>query len=175
MGLMAEVSGPPLAETSSERWIFDKLEDWARRAPGQPAFIVDHADRIEEYRYADVFRFMESVAAALDKIGIRRRDRVGILMENIPQWVFALLGTLRLGAVAVPLATALPENALRRILEHSGCRLIFADAPNAEKACNAASLLNLQVVAFDSDEPPALPSHPFLNSPPLPPPLPSAN
>src|SRR5262245_38603773 len=146
MSLMAEVSGPPLTQTSSERWIFDKLEEWARVAPEQRAFIVDHADRIEEYRYADVFRLMKSIAAALDKIGIRRRDRVGILMENIPQWVFALLGTMRVGAIATPLATALPENALLRILEHSGCRLIFADGPNAEKACNAAALLNIQVV-----------------------------
>src|SRR5206468_7608199 len=149
MSMLAEVSGPPLTESSSERWIFDRLEEWSRLFPDRCAFIVDHPDRVEEYRYAEVFRFMESIAAALDKIGIRPGDRVGILMENIPQWVFALLGTLRLGAVAVPLATALPENALRRVIEHAGCRLIFADAQNVEKACNAGSA-GLHLVAFNS-------------------------
>src|SRR5437867_6279708 len=139
MNALAEVSGPPLTESGSERWIFDRLEEWVRRAPDRRAFVVDHPDRIEEYSYGEVFRFMESIAAALDGIGIRPGDRVGILMENTPQWVFALLGAMRLGAVAVPLATALPENALRRIIEHAGCRLIFADAQNAEKACNAGA------------------------------------
>src|SRR5262249_18201170 len=55
-------------------------------------------------------------------------------MENIPQWVFVLLGAMRMGAVTVPLATTLPENSLRLIAQHAGCKTIVADEQNWEKA-----------------------------------------
>ena len=149
MSALAETAGPPFTETGSERWIFDRLEEWRRTEPNRTAFIVDHSDRTEEYSVADVLQYTHRVAAGLEKIGIREGDRVGILMENIPQWVFVLLGILRIRAIAVPLATALPESALRRIIEHSGCRMIFADAPNIAKAFDAtASGKGMPVVVY---------------------------
>src|SRR5205823_4257793 len=60
--------------------------------------------------------------------------RVGILMENIPQWVFVFLGAMRIGAITVPLPTTLPENSIRLLVEHAGCRLIVTDEQNREKA-----------------------------------------
>ena len=62
--------------------------------------------------------FMDRIAAGLEARGIRRGDRVGILMENVPHWVFALLGILRIGGVVVPLAPALPESSLQRLCTH---------------------------------------------------------
>src|SRR3989442_4679429 len=41
---------------------------------------------------------------------------------------------MRMGAVTVPLATTLPENSLRLIAQHAGCRMIVADEQNWEKA-----------------------------------------
>src|SRR5436190_23972457 len=139
MNALAETAGPPFTESGSEGWIFDRLEEWSGTEPNRTVFIVDHSDRTEEYSYADVLRYTVRVAAGLEKMGVSAGDRVGILMEKIPQWLFVLLGILRVRAIAVPLAAALPEAALRRIVEHSGCRLIFADAPNLEKAFDAAS------------------------------------
>jgi long-chain acyl-CoA synthetase len=143
--------------------MFDQIEDWARREPGRHAFILDHADRVEEYTYAEVVQNAAKIAAGLEKAGICRGDRVGILMENVPQWVFALLGILRMGAVAVPLAPALPETALKRVAAHAGCRLLFADAQNVERAC----AVGITVVAQDGSS--SLPNAPlpwdeFLNS-----------
>src|SRR5262245_34954340 len=148
MNVLTETSGPPLEAPVSDHWLFDRIEVWTQRDPGKCAFVVDHPGGSEEYTYADVSRFAERIAAGLQKRGIRRGDRVGILMENLPQWVFALLGTLRLGAVAVPLATALPEQSLQRVVQHAGCRFIFTDGQNAEKGCNVASSIGAEVVAF---------------------------
>src|SRR5207249_1272073 len=64
----------------------------------------------------------------------QRGDRVGILMENIPQWVFVFLGAMRIGAITVPLPTTLPENSIRLLVEHARCRLIVSDEQNRDKA-----------------------------------------
>jgi long-chain acyl-CoA synthetase len=134
MNALTETSGPPVDAAVTGRWIFDRIEDWARQGPQRPAFILDHADRLEEYSYADVLRQTNRIAAGLEARGIRRGDRVGILMENTPHWVFALLGILRIGGVVVPLAPALSETALQRLLRHAECRFVFTDAQNLEKA-----------------------------------------
>lgn len=134
MNFLTETSGPPADEKVTGSWIFDRIEDWARREPQREAFVLDHADRADVYTYGDVVRNSTRIAAALKKRGISPGDRVGILMENVPQWVFALLGIVRAGAVAVPLASALPESSLKRVAAHAGCKLLFADSPSFEKA-----------------------------------------
>src|SRR5258705_3410567 len=98
MSFLTEVSGPTITDIPSGAWIFEQIEGWAKRSPSQVAFIVDHQEKIEEYRYADVIEQTERFAATLVARGVRQGDRVGILMENIPQWVFALLGAMRIGA-----------------------------------------------------------------------------
>jgi len=168
---LTEVAGPPIAEEISERWIFDRIEKWAAERPDKIAFAVDHADRVEEHRYPDVLHDAGRIAAALQAHGVHRGDRVGIVMENIPQWVFVLLGSMQLGAVAVPLATAWPESALERVAKHAGCKVIFADSPNAYKACNAAAGIGACVVVFNGNEARAVPWDAFLSSGgPAPPP-----
>jgi long-chain acyl-CoA synthetase len=69
-------------------------------------------------------------------------------MENVPHWVFALLGIVRIGAVAVPLAPALSETALQRLCTHAECRLVFSDAQNVDKARS----LKVDVVLLPSAE-----------------------
>src|SRR5206468_12121062 len=147
MGFLTEISGPPVPADLSARWIFDRLEEWAEQSPNRLAFAIDRRDGVEEHRYADVLDHVNGIVIEFQQHGIERGDKVGILMENIPQWVFVLLGAMRMGAVTVPLATTLPVNSLRLIARHAGCKTIVADEQNWEKAkalcnqinCNLAS------------------------------------
>src|SRR3989454_727620 len=134
MGFLTEIPGPPVTADLPARWIFDRLEEWARQFPNQLAFAIDRRDGVEEHRYADVLDHVNAIVIEFQKHGIQRGDKVGILMENIPQWVFVLLGAMRMGAVTVPLATMLRENSLCLIARHAGCKTIVADEPNWEKA-----------------------------------------
>src|SRR5262245_38211688 len=71
MHALEETSGPPFTDSGSEHWIFDRLKEWSRSNPNRRAFIVDHADSVEEYTYADVLRWSEGVAGGLERMGIR--------------------------------------------------------------------------------------------------------
>ncbi len=147
MKFLTEASGLPIGEAPPPHWIFDRLEEWAKRLPNQIAFAVDHQDKIIEYRYAEVMEEANAVAAELIAKGLEAGDHVGILMENIPQWVFVLLGAMQIGAVTVPLATTLPENSIQRIAEHAGCRVIFADETNWDKAKSVGEKLECPVIS----------------------------
>src|SRR6266581_1837534 len=146
MGFLTEVSGPPITDTPSARWIFERIEEWAARSPDRLAFAVDHQDKVEEYRYGEVLKHADAIAGELAARGIKPGDRIGILMENVPQWVLVLLGAMKAGAVTVPLATLLPESSLQVIGKHAGCRAIFSDATNWDKAGRVAGMLGCPVL-----------------------------
>jgi long-chain acyl-CoA synthetase len=146
MAFLTEVSGPPATEIPAPLWIFEQIAEWAKRTPDRPAFIFDHQDRTEEYRYSEVLDRADEVTSELAARGIRRGDRIGIVMENTPQWVFVLLGAMRTGVITVPLATTLPDPSLELIARHAGCRLIFADEPNVEKAAAVGRRLGCDVI-----------------------------
>ena len=147
MGFLTEASGPPITETPSPGWIFERIEQWNRQFPKRFAFAIDQQDQVEEYGYGDVLAYASEIATLLAEKGAKPGDRVGILMENVPQWVFVLLGVMRLGAIAVPLATTLPESSVQLVAEHAGCIAIFADQSNFDKASNVAKTLGCFVLS----------------------------
>lgn len=146
MTFRTEVSGLPLQPLPDD-WIFACLEDWIRRTPDRPAFAVDHGSTVVRHSYSDVKRALDQIAVSLEASGLTAGDRIGILMENIPQWVFVLLGAMRIGVISVPLSTMLPEKSIRLLLEHSECRLLFVDTPNLERA-RAACPPSCHVIGF---------------------------
>src|SRR5947208_3003640 len=107
MQFQTEVSGPPITDVPPASWIFDQLDEWIKRFPDRFAFALDQQANTREYSYADVLIESSAIAAGLIAEGVQGGDRIGILMENIPEWVFVLLGVMRTGAVTVPLATTL--------------------------------------------------------------------
>ncbi|MER3468071.1 MAG: AMP-dependent synthetase, partial [Thermoflexus sp.] len=55
------------------------------------------------YTYRQVFEEVTRLTRALQALGIRPGDRVGLFLPMIPEVAFALLATARLGAIAIPL------------------------------------------------------------------------
>jgi long-chain acyl-CoA synthetase len=155
MRFLTETSGPPVIDAPPAAWIFERIKEWTERYPNRVAFAIDREDRVDEYGYADVLAQAGAIACLLQEKGIKQGDRVGILMENIPEWVFVLLGSMRLGAIAVPLATTLPEPSVHLIAEHAGCRAIFVDPPNMEKASNVGRKLGCVVLTCPESGHPA--------------------
>ena len=96
----------------------------ARARPGQDA-LVSAARR---WSYAELEAEAARVAAGLAGLGVGPGDRVAMLVGNRPEFVFALLGILRLGAIAVPMGTRLQTPEIGYIVGHSGAVALVHDA-----------------------------------------------
>jgi len=81
----------------------------------------------ERYTYKEVFEKSAQVGNALTSAGISKGDRVAICMQNNPEFVFAYLGIIGIGAVCVPLNSWWVPTEVIYGLEHSDAKLIFAD------------------------------------------------
>lgn len=63
-------------------------------------------------------------ANLLTRLGVGKGDRVAALMPRIPETLTVILGTLKAGAVYVPIFTGFGLEAVRYRLEHSGARVL---------------------------------------------------
>lgn len=63
--------------------------------------------------YGELDRLANRLAFGLHKIGIRKGDRLSIVLGNLPEFAGLFYGALRLGAVAAPLNPLVPAHDLR--------------------------------------------------------------
>lgn len=82
----------------------------------------------ERYSYKEVFEKSAQVGNALIDAGIEKGDRVAICMQNNPEYVFAYLGIIGIGAVCVPLNSWWVPSEVIYGLEHSDAKFLFADS-----------------------------------------------
>jgi acyl-coenzyme A synthetase/AMP-(fatty) acid ligase len=129
------------AEFNFSRDVIDRLAHENRRG----LLFVDAAGTQTDFSFAQISAQSQRWAAALRDVGVRKGDRVIIVLPKIPAWLFAMLGLLRLGAVAVPGAEQLRAKDLLYRANHAGATVAIAHAANAgEVDAIAADAPNLQ-------------------------------
>jgi acyl-CoA synthetase (AMP-forming)/AMP-acid ligase II len=92
--------------------------------PGEP----------REITYAALDAGCDAVAAGLAGRGLGPGDRVGILALNRTEYIEALYGTMRAGAIPVPLNIKLPAESLAFIARDANLALLFVDAAHRKVA-----------------------------------------
>ena len=105
---VSDLSNPPFA-----RWFaggelnlcHNAIDRHLASRGDQPALICvstetpDGEPRERIYTYRELHREVQAMAATLLELGVRRGDRVLIYMPMVPEAVFAMLATVRIGAI----------------------------------------------------------------------------
>jgi len=126
------------------------VDRWVDRGT---ALRLQFADgRREAWSFRELAAWSSRFANLLERQGIGRGERVGLLLDPSLPFYGALFGTLKRGAVAVPLFTLFGPDALAPRLEDSGTRLLLvgADVDPARFARPGLRVLALDA-AFDAD------------------------
>lgn len=104
------------------RTLGDLLLEQAERYGNAPAVIC--GDRIVSY--ADLARRSACIAAGLRSRGVRRGDRVGLLVNNRLEWLESFFGAMMLGAVVVAFSTWSKRDELAWLLEDSNVSVLIS-------------------------------------------------
>jgi long-chain acyl-CoA synthetase len=95
-----------------ERTLLDYIEDAAREHPNHPALLFKGSI----ITYAELERLSMAFAAALAGLGVKKGDRVALLLPNCPQFIIAELGVWKAGATVCPLSPIYTERELEEAL-----------------------------------------------------------
>lgn len=79
--------------------------------------------------YRQLLDHVDRFAHALAELGVRRGDRVGVVLPNCPQHVVAVCATLRLGAVVVESDPGRGEGERARQLSDTQCKVMVCLEP----------------------------------------------
>ncbi|MBJ6752827.1 amino acid adenylation domain-containing protein [Geomonas anaerohicana] len=105
------------------------LSESAARFPERQAVLFK--DRALSYR--ELEHTSNGLAELLASHGVRRGDRVGILLNKSIECIVAVFAILKAGAVYVPLDPASPAQRLCSIINHCGIRLAIASVEHLER------------------------------------------
>lgn len=100
------------------------LEASAKRFPERTA-VIDSAGF--SMTYAELNRQADALACMLQACGVRRGDRVGIVLPKGLPALVAIFGALKAGAAYVPIDHAAPAERSRRILTECRIRALVVD------------------------------------------------
>jgi len=114
--------GIPEHLTYPERSLDEMLAKTARAFPDHPALFF-YGTKIS---YVELDRLANRFGRALSGLGVRKGDRVALMLPNIPQMVIAYYGALRIGAVAVPTNPLYHAHELEVQLRDSGADTLVA-------------------------------------------------
>jgi len=113
-------------------WALDHFDVIARDNQ-HPALWLVSAEQEQKLTFADLARRSNQTANFLREQGIRRGDRVLVMLPNhIALWEI-MLGCMKLGAVTIPCATLLADDDLADRIERGGVRHIVTMADNAQR------------------------------------------
>ena len=102
------------------RTLLDYLGDQVRQRPYGAALLFKGAT----VTWAHLERESDALAAAFAAIGIRRGERVALLLPNCPQFFVAELAAWKLGAIVAPLNPIYTEHELEGPLRDNGVETI---------------------------------------------------
>ena len=81
----------------------------------------------EQITYAELDRFSNRCANAFLDLGIRKGDKVSIMLPNCPDFIYIWFGLAKIGAVEVPVNTNYKGEFLRHIIDQSDSRILVID------------------------------------------------
>jgi long-chain acyl-CoA synthetase len=102
------------------RTLVDYLTDNARERPDRPAILFKGST----LTWRALERLSDACASAFGELGIRRGDRIALLLPNCPQFLIAQFGAWKIGAIAAPLNPTYTEREIEGPVADHGIETI---------------------------------------------------
>ena len=109
----------------------------------------------QDISYTELGKSVDAFSKGINALGVQKNDRVAILSENRPEWAITDFGSLKVGAVTVPMFSTLTPAQVGYILKDSGAKIICV---STEKQLEKISAIRdkvptlEQIIIFDPIE-----------------------
>lgn len=125
----------------------------AERLYGKKEIVTKAGPNLERYTYTEMVERVGRLANALEKLGVRRGDRIATLAWNNAYHLEIYFAVPCMGAVLHPLNLRLPGDQLAYIIQHADDQVIFVDPtllPAVEKLAPHLKNVRHYIIMGDS-------------------------
>ncbi len=105
---------------------FDLVDELSRREPDKLAMLHISKDNVERrFTFTDMRKLSSQCANYFASLGIKKGDRVMLILKRHYQFWIAMLGLNKLGAIAIPAVNQLQEHDLKYRFDSAGISAII--------------------------------------------------
>ncbi len=109
------------------------LSEWAKDKARVAIFYEDEEGYKETVTFWQLERQTNQLANLLQRIGVAKGDRVGIVLPQCPDTAAAHLAIYKLGAIAVPMSALYGPDSYEYIMRNSGMKVVIIDDSSVTK------------------------------------------
>jgi acetyl-CoA synthetase len=100
---------------------------WARDRSRFALYWEDESGATARYSFWDVQREANRLSNALAGLGVKRGDRVALILPQRPEMAIAYMAIFQMGAIALPLSHLFGPEALEYRMEFAGASVVFVE------------------------------------------------
>ncbi len=137
---------------------FDVVDALAKKNPEKLAMLhIDHDKRERRYTFEDMRKNSARAANYFKSLGIKKGDRVMLVLKRNYQFWFAILGLHKLGAIAIPATDQLLKKDFEYRFEAAGVTAVICTGQShvseeIEKAIETVPTVKVKIMASGSRE-----------------------
>ncbi len=132
---MHKASLEPLRAPPYFNFATDVIDAWAQVRGEAPALwhFNPVTGKQQKFSFGEMSMLSQKAAGLLQSCGVRKGDRVLIMLPRVPQWWITMLGLIRLGALPVPATLLLTEREVTYRLETARVTAVITNAEGSVK------------------------------------------
>jgi len=128
--------------------LFKVLDDAAVNYPGRVAILF----RGWEIRFPELKVVVDKLATALADLGIKKGDKVAVILPNLPQFIISDFAVLKTGAVFVPIAFTIKAPELEYELTAAGAETVICSEASLDLVNSLKPKVKIKNVIVTSTE-----------------------
>jgi len=128
--------------------VFKALDDAAENYPGQTAVLFEG----KEIKYRQLKTLVDRLAAGLVRLGIKKGDRVCLLLPNCIEFILSDWAVMKTGGVVVPTSILRTEDGLKHEVGSSSSRVIISSETQLDKVLGIQSQTDLEHILLTSQD-----------------------
>ena len=113
---------------------FDVVDQWAEDRTKLALISIDRTGEKARYHtFYDLKVQSNQFANALRKLGVKKGERVLVILQSIPEWYIALIGMFKLGVVPMPGTVLLTSKDIEYRVNRSEACMVLTDLDHADR------------------------------------------
>lgn len=129
----------------------DVVDRWARHRDGPALIWSNEAGEERVYSFSDMSRMTSQFANVLREQGVKKGDRVLVMLPRIPEWMVAVVGVMKTGAIPIPCVEMLTSRDIEYRVDNAGVAAVVCRAEHAAKFASVESRVDVKISVGRTD------------------------
>jgi len=112
---------------------FDVCDKWAEDRTKLALISIDRTGKHDRYHtFYDLSMASNKFTNFLKKIGVKKGDRILVILQSIPEWYISLIGMFKLGVVPMPGTVLLTAKDIEYRINRAEANMVITDMDHAD-------------------------------------------